>query len=72
MKTNLEKELTGLSQKEKAEVVDFLLPDVVGSDNDEIPVDLLAELERRDAEYETNPSGAMTLKEFDKKWFGQK
>ena len=58
--------------KEKAEVIDFLLPGVVGNDNDEISAELLAELERRDDAYEANPTGAMTLREFDKKWFGKK
>ena len=72
MNVTLEKELAALSPQEKAEVIDFLLPDVVGRDNDEIPTELLAELERRDAAYEANPTGAMNLREFDQKWFGKK
>ena len=72
MNATLEKELNGLSPAEKAEVIDFLLPDVVGKDNDDISSELLAELERRDGAYEANPSGALTLREFDKKWFGKK
>ena len=72
MNATLEKELTALSPEEKAEVIDFLLPEVVGNDNDEISADLLAELERRDDAYEANPTGAMTLREFDQKWFGKK
>ncbi len=72
MNATLEKELDALSPEEKTEVIDFLLPSVVGSDNDEISTDLLAELERRDDAYEANPTGAMTLREFDKKWFGRK
>jgi hypothetical protein len=67
----LEKALAALTPEEKAEVIDFLLPDVVGGDTDEVPADLLAELERRDAAYEADPAGAMTLREFDKKWFGR-
>ena len=72
MNATLEKELTALSPEEKAEVIDFLLPEVVGNDNDEISAELLAELERRDDAYEANSTGAMTLREFDKKWFGKK
>lgn len=71
MNTTLEKELTALSPEEKAEVVDFLLPAVVGND-EEIAPDLLAELERRDDAYEASPAGALTLREFDQKWFGKK
>ena len=72
MNATLEKELNALSPEEKAEVIDFLLPDVVGNDNDEISAELLAELERRDDAYEANPAGAQTLREFDRKWFGKK
>lgn len=72
MKATLEKNLVGLTLEEKAEVIDFLLPDVVGNDNEEMPAGLLAELERRDDAYEANPTGAMTLREFDRKWFGKK
>lgn len=72
MNAILEKELAALSPQEKAEVIDFLLPDVVGSDSDEIEAELLAELERRDDAYEANPAGGLTLREFDGKWFGKK
>ncbi len=71
MNATLEKELAGLTLQEKAEVIDFLLPEVIGND-DEIPAELLAELERRDEAYEANPTGALTLREFDQKWFGKK
>ena len=71
MNATLEKELTALSVAEKAEVIDFLLPAVVGSD-DEIPPALLTELERRDEAYERNPASGLTLEEFDRKWLGKK
>ena len=71
MNATLEKELAGLTLQEKAEVIDFLLPEVIGND-DAIPADLLAESERRDEAYEANPAGGKTLREFDQKWFGQK
>lgn len=72
MNALLEKHLADLTREQKAEVIDYLLPDVVGGDVDEIPAELLTELERRDEAYETDPTGAMTLREFDKKWFGKK
>lgn len=72
MNATLEKELTALSRDEKAEVIDFLLPDVIAQDDESIPAELLAELERRCDAYDANPTGEMTLKEFDQKWFGKK
>jgi len=72
MNATLEKELTALSPEEKAEVIDFLLPDVIAQDEEGIPAELLAELERRCDEYDANPKGEMTLREFDRKWFGKK
>ena len=54
MNATLEKELSALSVEEKAEVIDLLLPAVVGRDDD-IPPRLLAELERRGDEFEKNP-----------------
>ena len=71
MNATLEKELTALSVAEKAEVVDFLLPAVVGAD-DEIPPALLTELERRDEAYEQNPTAGLSLEEFDRKWLGKR
>lgn len=71
MNATLEKELTALSVEEKAEVIDFLLPAVAGTD-DEIPPVLLTELERRDEAYERNPSAGLSLEEFDRKWLGKK
>jgi hypothetical protein len=72
MNATLEKELAALSPEEKAEVIDFLLPEVIRQDDEGIPAELLTELERRCDEYDANPTGEMTLKEFDQKWFGKK
>ena len=47
MNASLQKELAALSIEEKAEVIDFLLPDVVKAEDEEISPDLMAELERR-------------------------
>ena len=57
MNANLERELTLLSAKEKAELIDLLLPDVVADDSAAIPPDLLAELERRAEAHDKNPAG---------------
>lgn len=69
MNAAFEMELAALSVQEKAEVIDLLLPDVLGEDG-RIPQGVMAELERRDAAHEADPSGAQTLCEFDLKWFG--
>ncbi len=71
MNATLEKELTALSPEEKAEVIDLLLPEVIAQDEEDIPKELLAELERRCDEYDANPAGGMSLREFDQKWFGK-
>ncbi|PAW82587.1 MAG: hypothetical protein B9S33_15015 [Pedosphaera sp. Tous-C6FEB] len=70
MNATLEKELTALSVEEKAEVIDFLLPAVVGADA-EIPPGLLSELERRSDECDRNPSTGLSLEEFEQKWIGR-
>ena len=57
MNATLEKELAGLSAKEKAELIDYLLPDVVADDSALIPSDLLVELEERADAHDKNPTG---------------
>lgn len=69
MNATLQKELSALSREEKAEVIDFLLPAVVAADDDEVSPELMAELERRIAEHEADPSGAITLEEFKARMF---
>lgn len=64
MNATLQKELAALSLEEKAEVIDFLLPAVVGAEDDEISPELMAELERRIDAHEKDPSGAITLEEW--------
>ncbi len=66
MKATLQNELTALSREEKAEVIDFLLPQIVGDEDDDISPELMAELERRIDAHEKDPSGAMTLEEWRK------
>jgi len=68
MNAALEKQLAALSLEEKAEVIEFLTPAVHGMhghDADDISPDLLAELERRMDEDDADPSGGMSLEEFD-------
>lgn len=67
MKATLEKELNSLTREEKAKVIDYLIPAVMGGDA-EIPPTLLVELERRDEAFEQNPANGMSLEEFDRKW----
>lgn len=68
MNATLQKELAALSREEKAEVIDFLLPTVVGAEDEEIPPELMAELERRIEEDEANPGGSITLEEFRRRF----
>ena len=68
MNATLQKELAALSREEKAEVIDFLLPDVVGAEDEEISPELLAELERRIDEDEANPGRSITLEEWRKRF----
>jgi len=53
----LEKEIAGLSLKEKAELVDSLLVQVAAEDTAAIAPEILAEVERRADAYEANPVG---------------
>lgn len=65
MNATLEKELAALSVAEKAEVIDYLIPAVMGAE-DEIPPGVLAELERRAEAYDQNPVG-YTIEEAEAK-----
>jgi putative addiction module component (TIGR02574 family) len=69
MKAELEKELAALSLEEKNEVFTFLMPFVTPGFDDEVPADLMAELERRLAAHEADPTGSITLEEFKKRRF---
>lgn len=66
MNATLQKELAALSREEKAEIIDFLIPAVAGPEEEDISPELAAELERRIAEHETDPSGAISLEEWRK------
>jgi putative addiction module component (TIGR02574 family) len=67
MNATLKKELAALSHEEKAEVIDFLLPQIAGAE-DEISPELMAELERRIEEDEANPEGRITLEDFRRRY----
>ena len=71
MKVELEKELSALSLEEKNEVFTFLMPFVTPNYEEgyEVPADLMAELERRLAAHDADPSGSITLEEFKKRSF---
>lgn len=72
MNATLQKELAALSREEKAEIIDFLLPAVVGADDDEISPELMAELERRIDEDEANPEGGLSLEQFRQRFIERK
>jgi putative addiction module component (TIGR02574 family) len=57
MTAALEKEIAGLSFKEKAELLDNLLVQIAAVDPDTIAPSILAEVERRADAYEANPVG---------------
>lgn len=73
MKAELKIALTALTVEEKAEVYTFLTPLVTPPSQDEdIPTDLLADLEKRLAAHRANPSGAITQEQFKRREFSVK
>ena len=72
MTAKLEKEIATLSPAEKRELIDALWMQLEVSGEESINPDLLSELERRAEAHEKDPSGSMTLEEFDRKWLARK
>jgi len=68
MNATLEKEIATLSLDEKRRLIDELWLQVEPADDDHIPPELLAELERRADAYDANPANGMTLEEFEKRF----
>ena len=68
MKADLEKELLALSLEEKIEVLVFLIPFVTSDPKDEIPPELIADLEHRIAADNENPDAAISFEEFKRRW----
>ena len=73
MSTELFREVMQLPPAERLLLADEIYRsiDLQGA-GESIPADLLAELERRDAEYEANPAGACSVEELEKKLFPTK
>ncbi len=74
MTANLEKEIATLTPAEKRHLIDQLWRQLETQPNtdDFIEPELLKELERRSDEYDANPTGGMSLAEFEKKLFRKK
>ena len=72
MNATLEKEIATLKPEEKRHLIDELWQQLEPEDDDYISPELLKELERRADAYDKNPTGGMTLEEFDKKYIRKK
>jgi len=73
MKTNLLEDALKLPLPERIELADEIYRSVDReTDEASIPAELLAEMERRDAEYEANPASGCTIEELEKDIFKRK
>ena len=72
MKASLEKELSALSLEEKNEVFTFLMPFVTPANDDSISPELMAELDARIREDDSNPEAALTFEDFKLRWAHRK
>ena len=68
MNATLEKEIATLSLDGKRRLIDELWQQVEPADDDHIAPEMLTELERRADAYEANPTGGMTLEQFEVKF----
>ncbi len=73
MKTNFLEEALNLPLPERIRLADEIYRSVdCETDDAPIPAPILAEMERRDAEYEANPSSGCTVEELEGELFRQK
>ena len=72
MKTNLLEDALSLPIPERIKLADEIYRSVDHDTDDAIPADVLAEMERRDMEYEANPKSACTIEELEKELFKRK
>ena len=73
MKTNLLEDVLKLPVPERVQLADEIYRSIDHETDDApIPAKLLAEMERRDAEYEANPSSGCTVEEMEKQLFKRK
>jgi putative addiction module component (TIGR02574 family) len=72
MKTNLLEDALKLPLPERIKLADEIYRSVDGETEDSISQEVVAEMERRDAEYEANPKPGCTIEELEKKLFKRK
>ena len=72
MKTNLLEDALKLPLPERIKLADEIYRSVDRETDDSISPELLAEMEGRDDEYETNPKTGCTIEQLEKKLFKRK
>ena len=73
MKTNLLEDVLKLPLPERIRLADEIYRSVDSeADDAPIPAEVLAEMERRDADYEANPSSGCSMEEMEKQLFKRK
>jgi putative addiction module component (TIGR02574 family) len=73
MKTNLLEEALNLPLPERIKLADEIYRSVDReTDDTSIPAEILAEMERRDADFEANPSSGCTIEELESELFRRK
>ena len=72
MKTNLLEDALNLPLPERIKLADEVYRSVDRETDDSISAETLAEMERRDADYEANPSSGCSLEELENEIFKRK
>lgn len=73
MKSNLLEDALSLPLPERIKLADEIYRSVDReTDDTSIPAEILAEMERRDADYEANPSSGCTIEELEGELFKRK
>jgi len=72
MKANLLEDALSLPIPERIQLADEIYRSVDQDADDSISAETLAEMERRDVEYETNPKSGCTVEELEKHLFKRK
>jgi putative addiction module component (TIGR02574 family) len=72
MKTNLLEDALNLPLPERIKLADEIYRSVDRETDDSISAETLAEMERRDADYEANPSSGCSMEELENEIFKRK
>jgi putative addiction module component (TIGR02574 family) len=72
MKANLLEDALNLPLPERIKLADEIYRSVDRETDDSISAETLAEMERRDADYEANPKSACTIEKLEKELFTRK